>query len=152
MMPELRLSWRRFGTAYDDRLAMRWIVLLLCLLPVTACDESITGPTVPLNSEFVLAPGGAATVDQTSVSVSFKGVSGDSRCPADALCIQGGDAIVGITATSGGRVQEYELHTGTMAPVRHDDLTIALVQLAPYPFSSKTIQPDEYRATLRVTR
>jgi hypothetical protein len=39
-----------------------------------------------------------------------------------------------------------------MAPVRHDDLTIALVALAPYPFSGRTIAPRDYRATLRVTR
>jgi hypothetical protein len=34
----------------------------------------------------------------------------------------------------------------------HEGFTIALVNLTPYPFSSKTILPDEYRATLRVTR
>jgi hypothetical protein len=39
-----------------------------------------------------------------------------------------------------------------MQPARYGDLTIALVELAPYPFSSRTIEPDEYRATLRVTR
>jgi hypothetical protein len=39
-----------------------------------------------------------------------------------------------------------------MQPVRHDEFTIALVQVAPYPFSTRMIQPDEYRATLRVTR
>ena len=45
-----------------------------------------------------------------------------------------------------------ELHTGDMQPVRHDELTIHLVQLAPYPFSSRPFTPDEYRVTLRVTR
>jgi hypothetical protein len=39
-----------------------------------------------------------------------------------------------------------------MQPVVHDRLTIALIQLSPYPFSSRTIAPDEYRATLKVTR
>ena len=32
------------------------------------------------------------------------------------------------------------------------DLTIALETLLPYPFSSQTIAPGDYRATLRVTR
>jgi hypothetical protein len=44
------------------------------------------------------------------------------------------------------------VHTGDLKPVTHDDLTIHLVELAPYPFSSRTIAPNEYRATLRVTR
>lgn len=39
-----------------------------------------------------------------------------------------------------------------MAPVSHDDLTITLVELMPYPFSSMPFSPDQYRATLRVTR
>jgi hypothetical protein len=84
--------------------------------------------------------------------VRFNGVSGDSRCPADAICIQGGSADVRITATSDGSTRDYELKTGDMRPVQHDGFTIALVQVAPYPFSSRTIAPDEYRATLKVTR
>ena len=47
---------------------------------------------------------------------------------------------------------DLELHTGSMAPVRYGSYTITLVQLQPYPFSSRTIRPDEYRATLKVTR
>ena len=131
---------------------MRLVPLLFCLLLVTACDESPTGPTVPLNREFELAPGNAAVIEDASLSVRFNGVSGDSRCPADALCIQGGDAVVHVTATSSRGSAAYELHTGNMRPVQHEGLTIALVQLQPYPFSSRTIAPAEYRATLRVTR
>ena len=48
--------------------------------------------------------------------------------------------------------QAYALHTGDMRPVAHDDLTIALVELSPYPFSAQPIQPGDYRATLRVSR
>ncbi|HXG89326.1 MAG TPA: hypothetical protein VNJ02_13405 [Vicinamibacterales bacterium] len=91
-------------------------------------------------------------IEGASLSVRFDRVSGDSRCPADAVCILGGDAIVHITATTDGAARQYELHTGNMQPVRHNDFTITLVQLSPYPFSSRTIAPDEYRATLRVTR
>jgi hypothetical protein len=131
---------------------MRRLVIVLCLATAAACDESFTGPTVPLNQEFELAPGGVARVEEAALSVRFNGVRGDSRCPADAFCVQGGDAIVDITVLKDGNSRNFELHTGTMAPVRYDDVTIALVQLAPYPFSSRTIQPDEYRATLKATR
>lgn len=131
---------------------MRYIPLLCCLLSATACDESLTGPTVSLNQEFVLAPGGSAIIEGASLAVRFTGVSGDSRCPADVVCIQGGDAIVRISVIADGGRRDYELHTGDMRPVRHDGLTIALVQLSPYPFSSRTIEPGDYRATLKVTR
>ena len=125
----------------------------LAVLALAACDESVTAPTVALNQEFVLAPRESAKIADTGLSIRFVGVRGDSRCPADAVCIQGGDAIVDIEVLSfGGGRQGYELHTGNLQPVVHEGLTIALVKLEPYPFSSRTIQPDEYRATLLVTR
>jgi hypothetical protein len=39
-----------------------------------------------------------------------------------------------------------------MRPVVHEDLTIALLELSPYPFSSRPIAPGDYRATLRISR
>jgi hypothetical protein len=123
---------------------MRYGFVLVLLLTVTACmEKNPSGPAVPLNQQFELAPGQSAEVRGASVSVSFLRVLGDSRCPADALCIQGGDAIVGIEVDpDGSPAVPYELHTGSMAPVTHGDLTIELVQLSPYPFSSRTIEPD----------
>jgi hypothetical protein len=132
---------------------MRHTVLALCLLAMTACDESVTGPTVPLRERFTLAPGEAARVEGRGLRVEFLRVSGDSRCPADAVCIQGGDALVHLRASDGASSAEYELHTGdsSRARVTHAGLVIALVDLQPYPFSSRTIAPGEYRATLTVS-
>jgi hypothetical protein len=129
-------------------------LLLFCVLGIGACDETApTSPTVPLNAEFTLAPGELVAVEKTSVRIGFDRVIGDSRCPTDVVCIQGGDAIVRIEVRSwDGRRDSYDLHTGDMRPVRHSDLTIQLVRLLPYPFSSRTIEPADYRATLRVTR
>ena len=106
----------------------------------------------PIDQQVVLGPGGQTSIG--GVSLRFEGVTDDSRCPADALCIQGGDAIVRIAVTpAGGARVDLELHTGDMKPVTYRGLTIALVQLVPYPFSSlPPIGPQDYRATLRVTR
>jgi hypothetical protein len=131
---------------------VRLLILGVSCLVLPACDESVTGPSVPLAPSVTLAPGQVASVDEARIRVQFHGVAGDSRCPADAVCIQGGDALVQVSVLSGGARRDYELHTGSMQPVRHDDVTIALLELAPYPFSSRTIQADEYRATLQVTR
>jgi hypothetical protein len=108
---------------------------------------------VPLDQQFTLAPGETASVEDTSIRVEFVRVSGDSRCPADAICIQGGDALVEIRVTNGGSA-EYDLHTGdeSRGAITHAGFRVALVQLQPFPFSSRTIQPDEYRATLTVSR
>ena len=127
----------------------------VCLLLGTACAEnSPSGPTVPLGEQFTLAAAEPASVVGTSLRVRFLQVSGDSRCPADALCIQGGDALVHIRAEHAGDEAEYDLHTGdsSRAAARHAGFRIELVSLQPYPFSSRRIEPDEYRATLKVSR
>ena len=134
---------------------MRLRSAMLSLLLVTGCAEkSPTGPTVSLNRQVTLAPGQTASVQGVRVRLQFIGVTGDSRCPADAFCIQGGDALVHIRAVSGSSSPTYQLHTGDSgrAAATHDGVRFTLVQLQPYPFSSRTIAQDEYRATFDVTR
>jgi hypothetical protein len=134
---------------------MRAATLLICLLCVTDCDEkSPAGPTVSLNERFTLAPGEVAVLDDTDLRFQFVGVTGDSRCPADAICIQGGDALVQIRASDGNSSTLLSLHTGdsSQASAVFGGARITLVELQPFPFSSRTIAADEYRATLRVTR
>jgi len=128
---------------------MRPLLLVICLLPTTACLGN--SPTAPVDRQVVLAPGQTTEI-AAGLSLRFIGVTGDSRCPADALCVQGGDAVVRISILSNGSTAERDLHTGTMQPVTFEAVRVELIQLEPYPFSSRTIRPDEYRATLRVTR
>jgi hypothetical protein len=123
-------------------------------IALTACAaDTPTRPQVPIDARVVLAPGETADIEAAGIRIGFQGVLGDSRCPADAVCILGGDAIVRLDVlASSGTVSTYDLHTGDMKPARHGDLTIALENLSPYPFSGRTIAPGEYRATLHVTR
>jgi hypothetical protein len=134
------------------RYATRLLTIAVVAIVAAACDESPTGPSVGFGASVTLAPGEVVQLAGTSTSVTFVGVMGDSRCPADAICIQGGDAIVRLTIDDGGAPRAIELHTGSMRPVESGGLTFHLEDLQPYPFSSRTIAPHEYRATLRVTR
>ncbi len=130
---------------------MRRLLFLAVFMALSACRE-VTGPTVSFDEEFTIAPGEQARLRDSGISVAFIGVDGDSRCPADAICVQGGDALVKVRVIAGGLTTSYDLHTGDMKPVVDQGLTIVLVQLAPYPFSSGPIKPLDYRATLRVSR
>ncbi len=135
------------------RLLSRTAATALFLI-LAACGSGPTAPSVPLNEQFTLAPGASASVDDGALVVQFLRVSGDSRCPGDAICIQGGDAIVHVRAVS-TTIGEYELHTGdtARASVTHAGFRIALTGLQPYPFSSlPPIQPGDYRAALVVSR
>lgn len=134
---------------------MRRFLLVCCLLAATACDEkSPTGPTVPLNEPFTLAPGEAAVLPPGGVHIVFVGVTGDSRCPADALCIQLGDAVVRLRVFDAGATSDVELHTDgdQRKSFSHHDLRVELLQLQPYPFSNRVIQSFDYRATIVVRR
>ena len=132
---------------------MRTTLLLLLVIVAAGCGNK--GPTEPspVNQRLTLAPGQTLAVGEAAISVKFEGVSGDSRCPLNAICITGGDAQVGLDVipARGDRVS-YVLHTGDMRPVKHDDLTISLIDLAPYPFAGRPTDPRDYRATLQVTR
>jgi hypothetical protein len=143
----------RGGTAPAFLSDVRFILILVCLVVGTACEKHPVGPTVPFDEPFTLAPGESATFDGVRLVVRFTGVSGDSRCPADAICIQGGDAIVHVRV-SAGVTDTYELHTGdsARAAVTHGSFRISLLDLQPHPFSSRAIDQDDYRATLSVAR
>ena len=53
-----------------------------------------------------------------------------------------------VAVAGGSSVTAYELHTESMQPVRHGDLTLSLEMLEPYPFSSlPPIGPSDYRAS-----
>ena len=132
---------------------MRFAVVLIVLV-LSACKSgSPSAPTGPVDVRVVLAPGNTAVVP--GATVRFEGVFGDSRCPADAICVWAGDATVRfVVVTSGDASASYDLHTMHQKPtVQHHDLTIALEALDPYPFASRgPIKPGDYRATVRITR
>ena len=130
------------------------IVACACLLWWSACHStSPVAPPVPLNQRLTLAPGESVSIRDMPLRLAFLNVSGDSRCPADAFCIQGGDAIVHVRVTDDGSA-EYELHTGdrSRASTVHAGVRIELADLQPYPFSSRTIDPADYRAVFTVSR
>ena len=130
---------------------MRLSFIAICLFLATACGgNSPNGPT-PVDREVVLAPGQTAEFD-AGLSVRFVSVTGDSRCPIDAICVWGGDAIVRIHIASGTGRGDRDLHTGDMQPVSFDSVEVRLVELTPYPFSGRTTPQRDYRATLRVLR
>ena len=130
---------------------MRTLIILLSLCCI-GCGGTVTGPSAPLDEPFTLAVNEATAIAGTSIVIQFTGVTGDSRCPADAVCIQGGSATVHVRVTDGG-TSDYELYSGDLSRVvSHGAYRISLVTLQPFPFSSRTIAPGEYRATLKVTR
>jgi hypothetical protein len=128
------------------------VFLGLCL--ATACDENPIGPTVPVDRQFVLAPGEGATIEGTVVRMRFEEVTSDSRCPINAVCVQAGDAVVMIRVFDEIGSYPYELHATdvTRKSATHRNVSIEVVDLQPVPFAGRPTDPSAYRATFKVTR
>ena len=125
------------------------------LVALCACASTPTAPSVSPGSDFLLRSGESVTVAGTGFGLRFDSVANDSRCPADVVCVTEGNAEARFSVTQAGQPNvQITLHTessrGGSATV--DSLTLRLTRLEPYPYSSRSIPPGEYRAWLRVER
>jgi len=150
-------KWESLEQEWGDMLRdmsrfRRVIPIAVGYVLLSACDGDPIGPTVRLDTAFVLTVGETATLQVRSAEIRFVGVTGDSRCPIDVVCVTSGDAVVEIAVKSSyGPEGHHELHTGDLRSVQHGTLTMALLRLEPDPVSTQTIPPKDYQATLRVT-
>ena len=124
----------------------------LALVLLLAGCKSPLAP-VALDAPVVLAPGERVFVEDANFRIEFFEVTADSRCALDVMCVWAGDATVHVGLSDVGS-DRYELHTGdpTRTTVTRRGFVVHLVELQPYPASTRTIAPAEYRVTLRVTR
>jgi hypothetical protein len=132
---------------------MSWPALLLTLgsMFALACgSSSSSGPSAALNTPTELAPGQTALVG--GLRITFTGVTGDSRCPVDVVCVWEGDAVASLEVSQPtGAVETRELHTHGPRAVTYNGFAIELVRLDPAPRSTQTIPPASYRLVVRVS-
>ena len=95
---------------------------------------------------------GASAVVGGSLTVLFDRVTSDSRCPADAICVTAGDAVVALRLSRpGAAAAEREVHSDTGGSrTTYQGYTITLEALTPYPLSSRPTRPEDYVAKLVV--
>ncbi|MEV6769641.1 hypothetical protein AB0N05_13535 [Nocardia sp. NPDC051030] len=137
----------------------RWPIAALALLLTPACaaksDPSPpTSVTAALGTQFNLAPGSTAHLDDDHLTILFREVSGDSRCPKGATCVWAGDATILTTVTTPTTQSTPELHATPQFPMSAtvDGYEIKVIALDPYPRTSENISPADYRVDLLVTR
>jgi len=134
---------------------MKWLAMVVAIGFVAACsDESVFG--VPQYSsvrpfDVVLAPGEEILVDGV-YGIAFTGVTEDSRCAVDVVCIWQGNAAVAIGLTVGkGPTHPFTLNTGVEPyRVEHAGYRVRLLSLSPQPVSTAPIEQKRYRARLHV--
>ena len=132
----------------------------LLLTGCMSASQPTPGTTPPSGSiqvgtgqNFDLQAGQSARVTRTPITVIFRSVSQDSRCPSDVTCVWAGDGAVklGLQSTTSPS-QETTLHT-TLDPktVDFSAYRVRIVSLSPYPKSGSTIPAEKYVVTLHVS-
>ena len=124
---------------------------LVLLVVATSCTKPIQPTVVYPGLPFTITP--TRSVEITgSLTLTFNRVTSDSRCPTDVVCITAGDAVVSVSLADSASRVERELHTvGDLSQAKFSSYTIRLVELTPYPRSTRAIDPRDYTATLQIT-
>ena len=135
-------------------------VLLAVLLAATACNSPArdvliipTAPTstVPMGTDFTLAPGESVVVNSSDLTLTFVGLTGDSRCPIDVQCVWAGSAIIAVRTRSASGTREFPLETlSNKDTATVDQSLVQLVSVAPRQSTTSKYAPSSYRATLRI--
>ncbi|HVQ36347.1 MAG TPA: hypothetical protein VMS31_02365 [Pyrinomonadaceae bacterium] len=108
-----------------------------------------------LDRNFKIRHGQELTLKGSNLKVKFDSSVEDSRCPKDVTCVWAGDARIVISVSRGkAKASTIELHTnGRFAREgRFEGYVIKLVELDPYPRSSRTAKPHDYVATLLIQK
>jgi len=137
---------------------MRRYATLLLDAFLAACSSGGYGPTdsgtpSPSEGSVSVAVGERVAVGATGVTIEFRAVTEESRCPLNAVCVWEGNGQVELTLASGyGATRDATLNT-SLEPRRVDfaGLRIILSGLAPHP-TGEPIDPADYVATFRIER
>jgi len=108
-----------------------------------------------LDSEFLLQINQSAEIKSEDITVTFLNVTSESRCPSDVTCIWQGQAGIEINVQKGDEDSVVNLSIGGDSNPEEsifDMYLIQLVDLSPYPISTKNIQPEEYTATIKISK
>lgn len=83
--------------------------------------------------------------------IIFSEVLEDSRCPIDVTCIWEGCASIKLDVKNEKKIQEIILATGERTTAYFDSYEISMVNILPYPISTKTVSTEEYSAIISIS-
>ena len=123
----------------------------------TVSDDPPVTRTVERPGDFDIELGETVLLGGTNLQLTFSVVQQDSRCPSDVVCVTEGNAVITISTDTGGILRkDYDISIPGLVftpyefndVVRIGDLAIKLVELNPYPDTSRR-GDDPYRASFQ---
>ncbi len=125
------------------------LTLLMCAAPLPAAGFG----GAKGKDGIEIKQGKESKVAGTNLKIAFLSVE-DSRCPTGVKCFWAGNGRVRLRVSDAkGKHAEFELNT-FLKPLEYDfgGYTIKLIKLSPYPTSDGQIEPQDYAATIAVTK
>ena len=99
--------------------------------------------------------GESASIDHTNLTLTFTGVTGDSRCPKDVVCVWAGEAIVVLEGQIGDEESSevsFKVPPGGSSTNEFQDFKVTIMELEPQTVSTKRIEATEYVAKIVVVQ
>ncbi len=109
---------------------------------------------VSVGPAFTLGVGEQVELAGQQVLITFEGVTADSRCAVDVVCVRAGEATSSFLWTAaGGTPQGFELRFGEAEDT--DDqfwpFVVRVTDVQPLPVSTVPIDASAYRVTVQIT-
>ena len=131
-------------------------LLLIVVLPLVLGGCAVSSQTVnaKLGEEFSLKIGQTAALMNENVSIAFKEVITDSRCPKGVTCIWPGQVSCLTEVTKDGAINKLVLTLPGLSDPATESFNGYKVafNVTPYPEAGKQIAQDEYRLVLTVSK
>jgi len=117
-------------------------------------QDPASNKKVDLGEEFKIKNGQEAVVRGEKLSIRFRSVSGDSRCPSGVTCVWAGNGEVVVEVARKNKKQVVAKLNTLLEPkeIVYKGFKIRLIALSPYPRVNEPIDPKDYEATMVVTK
>jgi len=112
--------------------------------------ENRIGTNQTLDTIFELKSQQYAEIPAENLRITFLDASEDSRCPTDVTCVWAGMVNLKFNVSQ-DQEKEITLSSNDIVTV-FDKYQIQLIDVKPYPISTKTIKAEDYIAILKVTK
>ena len=128
------------------------MLFILALFSSAFCLRSYKAKHAEIGEEFSLKINETAEIEDKALSITFKDVLADSRCPVNVRCFWSGIARISIIAKKGEKSSELELTLYHDDEKRFNSYKIKFVELKPARIAGREINKEEYEASFVVLK
>lgn len=125
----------------------------------SACEKDCAGPvenSIELGDTATISFNQTVVIGSCNLKLTFNGITEDSRCPTDVMCVWEGRAVAGFKAEKQGDLRVFSLTNNEKPEVEPKQSievfgrTVKLLEVMPYPDSNVAIPAGDYKVKIVV--